>query len=810
MARIGKDMAPPGAVVEWLVHAGFAAALVILGAIGTRSYLSLLGLVEAQASVQHSHEVIDGLKDLMAEITDVESSARGFTLVGKEIYLEPYFAARENVGKTMRGLRQSAAGNDRQTRQLDAIEALVVQKLDYHARVIDLRRRSGMAEPAELFMSGRGQELMRQIRGLIRAATGEEAAVLNSWTSDAQHDGRLTRQAILIGAVLSFSTLAVVYFRLIRQVRARRASAHRLLRLNRLYSTLSHIGQSIVRSRDRSTLFRETCRTAVTDGGLRMAWIGELGAQGQVIPVAHWGHEDGYLAKVLISVSGGPRSLGPTAKAIVTGTRLICSNIAEDPRMQPWRDEALRRGYRSSAAFPILLGGRILGALTVYASEPGFFDPEIVGLFDEIASNLAFAVENIEHEADRLAKERSLRESERRFRQIADNIEEVFWIANADFSAMLYVSPVFGRIWGRPCESPTIEDFLAGIHAEERSAVETTWRAAAAARTDWSREFRIVRPDGATRWVWARAVLVRGEDERPVGYAGVTEDVTERRQAEESLRELNQQLEERVQERTAELAEANRKLVERNAAVERANQMKSRFLARVSHEFRTPLNAIVGYSDLLREEAGGPLGEVYRRFVRNIQEGAQHLTELVNDLMDLSRIEAGRIELSPEAVDVAAALRDVLSVITPLAQAKSIRLENRVPDGTAVVADRVRLKQILYNLVSNAVKFTPEEGRVWVETQPGGDALTIIVGDTGIGIPAAEREAIFDEFHQVAPAPGHAAAGAGLGLAITRKLAELHGGSIHVESETGKGSTFFVSLPAAGRPVGATAMESHA
>lgn len=809
MANAGKDLARPGAASEWLVHAGFAAALVILGVIGTSSYFSLQGLVEAQASVQHSHEIIDGLKDLTAEITDVESSARGFTLAGKDIYLQPYFAARDNVAKTMRGLRHAAAGNPRQTRRLAAIEELVAQKLDYHAHVIELRRRSGMHDPIQLFMTGRGQQLMLQIRELIQATTGEGSALLNSWTRDAQHDGRQSRQAILVGAVLSFSLLAAVYFRLIREVRARRASGRRLLRLNRLYATLSHIGQAIVRTRERAALWQEACRTAVTDGGLRMAWIGELDAQGRVIPAAHWGHEDGYLTAALIDVSGGPRSLGPTGEAILTGTRFICADVAQDPRMQPWREEALRRGYRSSAAFPILLGGHAVGALTVYASESGFFDAETVGLFDEIASNLAFAVENMEREADRLSKERSLRESERRFRQIADNIEELFWITNADFSQMLYVSPVFGRIWGRPCENPSLEDFLGGIHVAERSVVEASWQAAAAAGTEWSRQFRIVRPDGATRWVWARAFPVRGDDERPVGYAGITQDITERRQAEESLRELNQQLEARVEQRTAELAEANRKLLERNRAVEQANRLKSQFLARVSHEFRTPLNAIVGYSDLLREEAGGPLGEVYRRFVRNIQEGAQHLTELVNDLLDLSRIEAGRIELSLEKVDVAASLHEVLSVITPLAQAKSIQLENRVPAGTAVVADRVRLKQILYNLVSNAVKFTPEEGRVWVEARLDGEIFTIAVGDTGIGIPAAEQEAIFEEFHQVAPSPGQSAAGAGLGLAITRKLAQLHGGGIRVESEPGKGSRFFVTLPAMGRPVEAPAVESH-
>jgi signal transduction histidine kinase len=240
------------------------------------------------------------------------------------------------------------------------------------------------------------------------------------------------------------------------------------------------------------------------------------------------------------------------------------------------------------------------------------------------------------------------------------------------------------------------------------------------------------------------------------------------------------------------------------------NQMKTEFLSRISHELRTPLNAIVGYSELLGEQSAGPLPPPYPRFVANIQEGARHLVAMVNDLLDLSRIEAGRLDLNLERIDLSAILDEVLSVITPLAEIKGISLENRVARDTAVVADRVRFKQILYNLMSNAVKFTPEEGRVWIETAIDGEIFTICVGDTGIGIAPGEQEAIFEEFHQVASTRKLASVGTGLGLAITRKLAKLHGGDVRVESEPGKGSRFLVSLPVAGEPIAPGRMEAHA
>jgi signal transduction histidine kinase len=183
--------------------------------------------------------------------------------------------------------------------------------------------------------------------------------------------------------------------------------------------------------------------------------------------------------------------------------------------------------------------------------------------------------------------------------------------------------------------------------------------------------------------------------------------------------------------------------------------------------------------------------------VANIQEGARHLLAMVNDLLDIARIELGGIKFTPERFDTFEILDEVLAVIAPLAEIKGIAIENRIARNTAVVADRLRFKQILYNLLSNALKFTPQKGLVWIEAATEGDVFTICVGDTGMGISPNEQEAIFEEFHQ-ASSTKDLAAGAGLGLTITRKLVQIHGGSIRVESELGKGSRFLVSLPVAG------------
>lgn len=271
----------------------------------------------------------------------------------------------------------------------------------------------------------------------------------------------------------------------------------------------------------------------------------------------------------------------------------------------------------------------------------------------------------------------------------------------------------------------------------------------------------------------------------------------QRRKAESEIRRLNQELEERVLERTSQLGEANGRLAKQNEELTRASQMKSEFLARMSHEFRTPLNSIIGFTDLLAEEGEGPLGEAYIDYVRHVHEGANHLLALVNDILDLSRIEAGRIDLRHEEFAATEAISEVLSVIGPLAEAKKIGLHCDVLSSLITFGDRTRFKQILLNLLSNAVKFTPIAGRVQVTAVTDYGQIRFGVTDTGIGIPPEQQTAIFEEFTQVAPATSGVKEGAGLGLTITKRIVELHGGRIWVQSKPGEGSHFYFLMPAA-------------
>jgi signal transduction histidine kinase len=235
----------------------------------------------------------------------------------------------------------------------------------------------------------------------------------------------------------------------------------------------------------------------------------------------------------------------------------------------------------------------------------------------------------------------------------------------------------------------------------------------------------------------------------------------------------------------------------KNRELERATRLKSQFLASMSHELRTPLTAILGYAGLLLRGVPGELNEKQHRFVAHMENGAKHLLALINDILDLSKIEAGELELRTEDFFVADVASEVLSMIAPHARSKGITLESHIAEGVAVHADALRFKQILSNLLSNAVKFTPERGSVCLDSRRHEEFVLTSVTDTGTGVSAEEQGRLFREFFRAANARDGAVDGTGLGLAITRRLVEQHGGTINVKSELGKGSCFSFSLPAA-------------
>ncbi len=262
----------------------------------------------------------------------------------------------------------------------------------------------------------------------------------------------------------------------------------------------------------------------------------------------------------------------------------------------------------------------------------------------------------------------------------------------------------------------------------------------------------------------------------------------------QSIKARNRQLEKLVSDRTHSLLESNRALLEANEQIRHQTELKSKFLANMSHELRTPMNAIIGFSDLLTQHTLGELNEEQMEAAWTISESGRNLLHLINDILDLSKIEAGKMELHPTVHKVVESLQSVAVLVTPLVRQKRQLLEMDVPDETLVLyADETKMKQVLINLLSNANKFTPEGGLIRIQSHRSNAHVEIRVKDTGPGIPADELETIFEEFRQVEGRTNQE--GTGLGLALCRKIVGMHGGTIWAESDGRSGSTFVVRLP---------------
>jgi PAS domain S-box-containing protein len=579
----------------------------------------------------------------------------------------------------------------------------------------------------------------------------------------------------LSGRLLREDETGPVCFEMIAEsVTERRQAEERTRQLNRLYSVLSHAGQAIILIRERNALFREICRIIVEEGHFKMAWVGLADFEaGLIRPVTYWGEEDGYLGQIYIALKVGPTGNGPMATAIQERRRVVI-DVDIDPMMLPWREEALRRGYRAVAAFPIFIRDRSVGGVAIYAPETKVFDSENLALLDKLAANVSFALESIE--------------AEEMHRQAVDEMDQFFKLS-PDMLAIVALdgsacrlNPAWEQTLGLDEDEMRSQPWYCFVHPDDRQRALHAAGELRAGHEVKRLELRFPTKDGEHRWLVASAIPVL---ERGLVFAAVT-DISDRKYLEEQLRDQNLELEQQTRR------------------AEAASRLKSEFLANMSHELRSPLNGIIGFTQMLYDGKLGALPDRPREYVARVEKSARHLLELINGVLDLSKVEAGRLEFQPEQVHLPQLIQEVIGVLTPLAEEKSIHLDSEIdPRIDTAVTDGQRFKQVLYNYLSNALKFTQDGGRVTVRLQlESAMEFRLEVSDTGMGIADRDIPLLFTAFQQLDSTASKRYAGTGLGLALTKQIVEAQGGRVGVRSMPGAGSTFFAVLPdASGRDV---------
>ena len=385
-----------------------------------------------------------------------------------------------------------------------------------------------------------------------------------------------------------------------------------------------------------------------------------------------------------------------------------------------------------------------------------------------------------------------------RLRDAIETIPEAFVLWDAD-NRLVLCNSNFQELHRLPDSAVVAGTPYETVVAAGRKPIIRTTIANEDGQTQGARTFEAQLNDG--RWLH-----ISERRTKDGGYVSVGTDITKIKQHEQKLIEGEKrriatitdlrQSQQALERKTGELADLAQKYAEEKTRAEEANQTKSKFLANMSHELRTPLNAIIGFSEIMETAMFGPLGSAkYSEYSRDIRESGQYLLDVINDILDMSKIEAGGIRLAPEAVELDDILADCLRVISGRANEKNLTLNSHIASGIRLQADRRAVKQITLNLLSNAVKFTPDGGAVTLRGRLRGGRVTIAIEDNGIGIPKDALHKLGRPFEQVESQLTKRHQGSGLGLAIAKSLVELHGGAMHIRSVLGAGTMVVVRLP---------------
>ncbi len=563
----------------------------------------------------------------------------------------------------------------------------------------------------------------------------------------------------------------------------------KLARTNRALEMLSRSSIAVKRIADEASLLSEVCRVAVDVGNYRMAWVGfaQDDEAHSITPAVHAGHEDGYLSVIRLGWSAlDVNGRGPAGQAIRSGQPRYSDDISCADNHFYLPEAALERGYRSAVCLPLRGAERSFGLLFLYSSQTHAFNPEELRLLQELADNLAFGIVSLREQAARQRAQDAARLAQEQVREQAsllDRARDAIIVRNLDRSI---------RFWNKGAERMygwTAAEVL-GTTMDDRmypspQVLERAMAAVVAKGGDWTSELEQVARDGSTVLVEARWTVVRDEAGQVNGVLGINTDIRERTRARQEIMQLNASLEERVSQRTAQL--------------EFANEQLEAFSYSVSHDLRSPLSSIDGFSNLLEKALektpDTALAGRHRHYLARIRSGVSHMGGLIDAMLALAQISRSQVRW--EQVDLSAQAEALLAGYQERAPGRPTRID--VKPGMVMMGDSRLLNIVLDNLLGNAWKFSAAAPCTdisfdckLVVNEAGAKETVFAVRDKGAGFDMAYADKLFGVFQRLHTASEFT--GTGIGLTTVQRVILRHGGRVWAESEPGKGATFYFTL----------------
>ena len=616
---------------------------------------------------------------------------------------------------------------------------------------------------------------------------------------------------------------SVLWHGYVHDITERKQSEISLGRANRMLQARSLSNRALLKATDEPSYLQEVCEIIVDVCDHTMTWIGyvDQGPEKRVLPVSVAGLDLGYLDGATVTGADDQLGQGPVGMAIRTRQAIVCQELLNDPRFALWREEAVSRGYRSCAALPLKAERETLGALTVYSSSPNAFPDYEVRLLADIADDIAHGISvlrlRVSHKRtlevleryrlhlEKLVDDRTrqlqeaVRLAEKRAAEVADlynsapcgyhslNSDGLFvGVNDTELSWLGYQrDELVGKM--------RFSDLLA---ADEKPRFEDNFARFLIQGYLFDQEYQLRGKNGQFIPVSLSKTMIRDESGAFLMSRSVTFNLTERKRVEEELQRYRDDLESLVAARTAALSEANRELIAARDTAEAASLAKSVFLTNMSHELRTPLTAILGFTQLLELSQDVVASEEYSLCVGHILKNGKLLLALINDLLDLAKIDAGHVATSPERIVLTDLLPALEASLLPLAESMGITVSTHAGDGLPDVrADPTRINQVLLNIGTNAIKYNRPGGRVDIGCERlSPDWIRLTVADTGAGIPDIRQHEVFEPFNRLGREAG-SIEGTGIGLALSRRLMHLMGGRIGFNSRPDEGSRFWVDIP---------------